>query len=813
MSGFEPDAPASPALGTVDSTASLAAAHKRIERLSRQLALAQEFGRIAIIERDTRTGLAQWSPEVYALYGFDPAEGPQSLDAIAARMHPQDRDGSIAGIRRASLKVGRHETRFRIVLPSGDFHHVHALSDVHNGDDGAPQFMTTVLIDDTDAILRRQSVDRENARLAQTLELTGLAVWRVEPDTERISFNDVGYRFLGLLPSPSGLPLQSVEARVHPDDRAGLVEAAQAALAGSEPVTRRARQIEPDGTCRTLLTRRVAQRDASGKAQALLGVSFDITAEVEERERADALALNMELISDSVGVGLWTLDLASGAVEWNAQMYRLYGLAVDAPAPQAANWMEDLAHPEDRARVARERRRSHDAGEIDFETDFRIRQADGSWRWVACRSRRAMRNGRPTLFGIHLDIHKAKLAEQALRDKAAAEQASKAKSEFLAHMSHELRTPLNAVIGFSQLLAHDGVDALSTTQRERAQRIEAAGNHLLALIDDVLDLASIEAGSLPIAVETVPLDSLLRDVVEWMDPLARKAGVKLHAEPTGPAGVRADIRRLRQVLTNLVSNAIKYNRRDGWVRLRAARHRRETVDGWELIVTDNGPGLTPEQQRSLYEPFNRLGAERSGVAGTGIGLTIARRLAERMGGALEVRSDSDAGCEFRVWMPDAEGAASCAVAADRAVAGGAHHGQEPAATRLDVLCIEDDPTNLLLVQELVALRPAIALRSAPDGTTALRRALAEPPDVMLIDMHLPDFDGLEVLRRVREAPSLGKTICIALSANAMAEDIGRARAAGFADYWTKPIAFDHFLTQLDALIERRHPTQLAHPTA
>ena len=791
-----------------DAAARLAAVERQLAEASRQLALAQAFGRMAIIERDIRTGHGHWSPEVYALYGFDPAGGTPHFDIAAARMHPEDRERVIAGHTQFVTQAGRYETRFRILLPSGDIRYVHSLSEVSNGADGAPQFMTSVLIDDTKEVLRQQAAGRENARLATTLKMTGLSAWRLDPASKRIDFNDAGYRAMNMAPPDQGMSIDEIRATAHPDDREGLAAAADAALKSDAPVDLRARYLNADGSYRTLITRRVAQRDDFGQVQALLGVSFDISAEIEERERANALALSMELISDAVGVGLWTLDLESGVVEWNAQMYRLYGLPVDEPPPPAAHWMEDLAHPDDRARVTRERRRSRDAGEVDFETDFRIRQADASWRWVACRSRRTLRNGRPTLFGIHLDIHKAKLAEQALRDKAAAEQASKAKSDFLAHMSHELRTPLNAVIGFSQLLAHDGVDALSPAQRERAQRIEAAGNHLLALVDDVLDLASIEAGSLPVADERVDLAELLRDVMQWMESQARAAEVELRATSPTDGAVRADARRLRQVLTNLMSNAVKYNRPRGWVQLHATARERDGVEGWELTVVDNGPGLSEQQQRGLYEPFNRLGAERGGVAGTGIGLTIARRLVDRMGGQLEVSSAPGAGCEFRVWLPAAIRAADTAPAmsthtVDSVPPTSAGERVDP----LDLLCIEDDPTNLLLVQELVALRPRISFRSAPDGATGLRRALDAVPDVILVDMHLPDFDGLEVLRRVREAPALRDTICIALSANAMAEDMARARAAGFADYWTKPIAFEHFLAQLDALIDRSHSAQ------
>ena len=792
--------------------AQLDAVSRELEVVSRRLALAQVFGRMAIVERDLRSGDGHWSPQAFALYGFDPALGTPDFAEVAARIHPQDRERVLAAFELAHATAGRQETRFRIVHPGGEVRYVHALSEARNGADHAPQFVTTVLIDDTEEVLRQQAAGRENAELARTLELTDLSVWRLDPVAGRIAFNEVGYRIMGMEPPADGMTIDEIRAQAHPDDRAGLAAAAEAALHGTGPVDLRARYINADGSYRTLITRRVAQRNEAGEVQALLGLSFDVSAEIQERERADALALSMELISDAVGVGLWTLDLETGTVEWNAQMYRLYGLPADAPPPPASHWMEHLAHPDDRARVARERRRSRDAGEIDFETDFRIRQPGGGWRWVACRSRRAQRNGRPTLIGIHLDIHKSKLAEQALRDKVAAEQASKAKSEFLAHMSHELRTPLNAVIGFSQLLAQDGADALSPTQRERAQRIEAAGKHLLALIDDVLDLASIEAGSLPVAQAPVDLASLMRDVAQWMEPQARDAQVELRTMPDAAGAVRGDARRLRQVLTNLLSNAVKYNRRGGWVALTAAPRTRDGVEGWDLVVADNGPGLTPQQQRRLYEPFNRLGAERGGVAGTGIGLTIARRLVDRMGGRLEVGSAPGAGSEFRVWLPAAAAPRSDTSATD---SNARDRGPRPLpvdeARRLDVLCIEDDPTNLLLVRELIALRPRIALRCATDGADGIRQALAAAPDVMLVDMHLPDFGGLEVLRRVREAPALAGTVCIALSANAMAEDIAQARAAGFDDYWTKPIAFEPFLAQLDALVARRHPAQQRRP--
>ncbi|MEO6032720.1 MAG: ATP-binding protein [Burkholderiaceae bacterium] len=427
---------------------------------------------------------------------------------------------------------------------------------------------------------------------------------------------------------------------------------------------------------------------------------------------------------------------------------------------------------------------------------------DGTVRQVACRSRRELREGRAFHVGIHLDVteqaEQRARAEQALRDKLTAQRESQAKSEFMARISHELRTPLNAVLGFAQLIEHDGANSLAPAQLERVAHIRSAGEHLLALIGDVLDLSATEAGTVPIALEPVDIDALLSDVIEWVAEPAQRARVSLHLELSG-GRVQADPRRLRQVLSNLLSNAVKYNRAGGdvWLSARSASH--DGQPSWALSVRDNGRGLSREQRAHLFESFNRLGAEHEGIEGMGIGLTIVRQLAELMGGHIDVHSDAGLGSEFVVWLRAAD--AVPGARADRidapALPGSALATDEPAP--LTILYIEDNPVNVILVRELVALRPGIALRCEVNGLSGVAQALAEPPDVVLIDMQLPDIDGHEVLRRLRAAPALAGRPMIALSANGMPEDIAHAEAAGFDAYWTKPIDFYRFLTDLDTL--------------
>jgi CheY-like chemotaxis protein/anti-sigma regulatory factor (Ser/Thr protein kinase) len=329
----------------------------------------------------------------------------------------------------------------------------------------------------------------------------------------------------------------------------------------------------------------------------------------------------------------------------------------------------------------------------------------------------------------------------------------------------------------------------------------------------VLDLAAIEAGSLGVAIAPVAIDKLLGDVAQWSESLAQRHGVAIEVQPCG-GWVQADARRLRQLVANLVSNAVKFNHRGGTVWLSARQQdehdavRGVAVRRWHLCVRDDGRGVAAADRDHLFEAFNRLGAEREGIAGVGLGLAIVAKLAELMHGRVEVSSTPGQGSEFRVVLdpaspaPGAEGA-PVAMASSPVPAPALPTLAPPTAPAplLTTLYIEDNAVNVILVEGLVALRPGVQLRCAVDGLSGVAMAIAQRPQVVLIDMQLPDIDGFEVLRRLRAEPTLRGTRMVALSANAMTEDISRAMAEGFDDYWTKPIDFKVFLQRLDAMIE------------
>ncbi len=354
--------------------------------------------------------------------------------------------------------------------------------------------------------------------------------------------------------------------------------------------------------------------------------------------------------------------------------------------------------------------------------------------------------------------------------------ASQAKSDFLAGMSHELRTPLNAVIGFSELIRMNTVaEPLTLRQSQAVEHIAASGQHLLALIEEVLDLARIEAGKLSMSVERVDPQLVVRQVCDSLRPQAEAAGVVLKAPPpTAGLGVVADRTRLRQVLINLISNAIKYNREGGMILLEI----RQSAHGVALSVHDTGFGIPEDRMTELFQPFNRLGRETSDIAGAGIGLAVSQRLAQAMDGRLEAVSREGEGSTFTLHLPLAGPVAAPITASPIPV------GTVPGAT---MLYVEDNPSNIALMRHVIAALGPIQLHVADNGHEGLALARDLRPDVILLDINLPGLSGVELKARLDADPLTRDLPVLALSASAMPQDIQRGKAAGFRDYLTKPL--------------------------
>ena len=383
----------------------------------------------------------------------------------------------------------------------------------------------------------------------------------------------------------------------------------------------------------------------------------------------------------------------------------------------------------------------------------------------------------------------------------AAEKASRAKSEFLSRMSHELRTPLNAILGFSQLLSMPSA-GLDAQERQKVKQIEMAGWHLLELINEVLDLARIEAGAMATSMEALDLCAVVGESVDLVSTQAQARGIRLdnRCDPALPCWVMGDRKRLKQVFNNLLSNAVKYNQANGQVLVSADLPGHGRV---RVRVADTGRGLSPSELERLYEPFTRFEQADQMVQGTGIGLVITRRLVELMGGELKVISQQGVGSTFSFELAQAPAPFEQATQDAAEVSTGPGSAPVPLLpASWQLLYIEDNPSNVELLRQVLALRPVYQLSVAADGRSGLDKARLAPPDLAIIDIDLPGIDGIEVCRRLRADPRTRHVPLIGLSANAMAADEARALQAGFDLYLTKPLNVPRLFRELKRLLSR-----------
>jgi len=397
----------------------------------------------------------------------------------------------------------------------------------------------------------------------------------------------------------------------------------------------------------------------------------------------------------------------------------------------------------------------------------------------------------PRVVAAVQNLEDERRVQELERARQAAEAASLAKTEFLSRMSHELRTPLNAMLGFTQLLEMDTSEPLSERQRGRAEQIQLAGWHLLEMINDVLDLSRIEAGSMRLTPGPLQLETLVDEARALVEADARAQDLHitltLHPQATCAWG---DATRVKQILTNLLSNAVKYNVVGGSVTLSS----QAPEPGWvEIRVADTGLGMTPAQLANLFQPFNRLGREYGGPSGTGIGLVVSRRLAELMGGSLHAASQAGAGSVFTLRLPSVQ-------ARDTPAEGGLVERAPVIEGSRRVIYIEDNATNAEVMRGMFDQRPQLELEIFDTGHDGLLAVFARPPDLILLDLQLPDMDGLELLRRLRQRWDDATLPVVCVSANALPEQVRACEALGIRSYLTKPVALRELLSVLDRVL-------------
>ena len=514
--------------------------------------------------------------------------------------------------------------------------------------------------------------------------------------------------------------------------------------------------------------------------------------------------------------GLWDWNILTNEVYYSPRWKAMVGYKDDELENKFSTF-EKLVHPDDYGWVMK-MIEDYIGGKVNtFEAEFRMHHKEAHWEYILGRGY-VMRdnNGQPIrMTGTHVDITERKLAEKKILElnseleervelrttelvnaKDEAERANLAKSEFLSRMSHELRTPMNAILGFSQLLISDTKQPLTEDQNESVAEILTAGDHLLELINEVLDLARIESGKITVSIEPVSIRESLDECLSLVKPLADEREITIIEvnNNNNDYYALADRTRLKQALLNLLSNAIKYNEHNGQVKISFTN----IGNDLQISIADTGPGLTAAEQKRLFIPFERLNADTTGVEGTGIGLALSKRLMECMGGDIGVESPQDSGSVFWIKLPVAT-----AIPVENKQSDSAAMSEASPKTlyRHQVLYIEDNPANTRLVQRILSKsRKDIFLITTSSPKEGLELAQTRKPNLILLDINLPEMDGYDVMKCLQVSSDTQNIPVVGISANAMPKDIARSKAAGFNDYLTKPIDMKKFLTVIDEIL-------------
>lgn len=632
---------------------------------------------------------------------------------------------------------------------------------------------------------------------------SGYGFWEWDLHSQHIEWSGGFWMRLGYGPEDAAdiCDATKVLMYIHPDDREFAIEATRQHLRSGKPMDVSYRIKTKYGDYIWTQVRADSLRDDSGQVTVMSGVNFDIT-EIKKVEAAlrESEARQVRIIQASSD-GIWEWYADRGGFHFSHRCWELLGYddlddVLTEGEDRLKIWRRHI-YPQDLAKFD-SALVEHMAGRAPFDVEYRLISVKGEVRWVRGRGRAVFNEkGQPIMMsGTNLDITEVKRAEErVLQAKEQAEKANRAKSEFLSSMSHELRTPLNAILGYTQLFEYDG--NLKTQQIENVREIRKAGEHLLQLINDVLDLAKIESGNMTVSLESVLVSRLLDECFTLVQTQADARGIRLTASVSTFSNtyVIADHVRCKQALLNLLSNAVKYNRVGGEVEVTLVAQDEKKL---RISVRDTGRGIPLQRQREVFQPFNRLSAENSNIEGSGVGLVITKQLVEMMHGKLDFASTENVGTTF--WM-DFPVAVEWNV---ETLPQSSKKDYSPAMLQVQrkckVLYVEDNPSNIRLLQQIFARYPQLELDIAEEAFLGIYKARSNNPDLVILDINLPGMDGYEVLSVLKNDPSTSKVPVIGLSANAMPYDIERGRNAGFFDYLTKPVDINQLIDVFNKLL-------------
>ncbi|WP_440905450.1 PAS domain-containing protein [Catenovulum sp. SX2] len=646
--------------------------------------------------------------------------------------------------------------------------------------------------------LAEQQSQSHKERLQRGQLYANLGTWELDAQTQDFHWTERVAALIGLTPQPTELTYQQFLSYVHPQDKSIVADTIKNCIQKGRALYLEHRVIWPNGTVRWLLEKGDIKCDANGNPSQIVAVVQDI----DDRKRMElALAereTQLHKAQALAHIGSWHADIRTGELYWSDEVFNIFGYTPQSFQPSVEIFRKAV-HPKDQDKVFASEEQAAKTGHHNVV--HRIILPNGNIRHVHELAKAELDEKGDIAFmsGTVQDITALIEVQQKLqlaRDEA--EKANKAKSEFLSVMSHELRTPLNAILGFSQLLEQD---QLNSEQQENVQEVLKAGKHLLKLINEVLDLAKVEAGKMSLSIEAVDLSALICDCVNLVAAQADERQIKIVTSLLPKLYVKADFIRLKQVILNLLSNAIKFNKPAGKIHVLLECKNNSVL----MSVIDTGIGIPEAQMSELFKPFSRLDAENSGIEGTGIGLTITQKLVELMKGDILVDSVEDLGSRFTVQLlldknksdqPHNQAANDSTKA--QAI-------QIPLPNKKDfvVVYIEDNPANLKLVEQIFKNQMAIKLITSNTPENGIEMIYAMQPDLILLDINLPKMDGYQVNQILQQDSRVSQIPVVALTANAMTQDIEKGKSAGFYRYLTKPIDVKELLALVNHVKETK----------
>ena len=816
------------------------------ERLDR----SQAFAKIGTWDWNIVTGDLYWSDRIWPLFGYKKEATETTYDNFLAAVHPDDRQLVIDGVNNCVEHGTHYDIEHRVVWGDGSIHWVLETGDVTRNKEGNALHMLGVVQDINERKLAQLALANSEQELIEAQSLAKIGNWSADLVSGELNWSDEIYRIFGYEATSFEPSVEAFNATIHPEDRELVSESEKKAIdTGQYDVVHRI--IRPDGVVRYVHELAQVEVDASDTLLRMRGTVQDITERVEleqsitkQRQLQDMLhqatteivesgdtrsAMNdmldtvLDLTGSEYGFTAEVLYTEEGKpylktnaitdISWDKETKILYdssaesgfefhnldtlfGCVITSQKPVMSN--DPASDP---------RAGGLPAGHPEMRSFLGVPVFYGE-EMIGMYGIANRENGydeeveeflKPfdTAYGVIINSKRMLQAEETnrielIKAKEDAEEANRAKSQFLSSMSHELRTPMNAIMGFSQLLLLDKVPVLSEQQRGNTKEIMSAAEHLMELINGVLDLARIEVGRVSLSIEKVIVCNVVTDAILLVSAIAEKRGIKIslkqndddisHEKSTKQNyAVRADHTRLKQSVLNLLSNAVKYNKENGEIIVNCIPIENNFV---RISVADTGKGISREQQKDLFVAFNRLGAEHSEIEGTGIGLVITKNIVELMGGCIGVESEPGEGSTFWIDLPSDEASSTPEIINDEV-------DKDMILSELEhehsVLYIEDNPANLRLVTQLLGRIPNLHMWRAHEPLLGLELAKEHQPGLILLDINLPGMDGFEVLKELQKNKITSEIPVIAISANAMPKDIEKGEKAGFDGYITKPI--------------------------